>query len=247
MNLIPILSASSALKLLILVGFALVYSSFVREKPWGIFIWLFPVLLFTWGSIGFAKRLLEILSVKGIDSGWGVMELTFVVPALAVLLLGLFICYLVRPAKPTRDLRIAVPAIVLYGATPFLFSLIETRTFEVTVIGPDDKPLAGAWAEAMIYNEGIGADLQMPVCGDDGKFEVTFKKNQTVTLKVIHAKYHHGDRNVPAFREIELRPDLSKKTLLIKSGGSNGRGSNTENAVPLDRRIYLEVKAETLP
>lgn len=90
----------------------LILSICFRRRTWAPLVWIPTLVTFLSVAWFIFLGMMRLGSLRGIDSGWGGMEIIFLLPIFGVCIAGVIACYFCRP-RGRWDPRASVPAIII--------------------------------------------------------------------------------------------------------------------------------------
>jgi len=234
-----------------------VVSHLFRKRPWIVFVWLPNVLLLVYTSLWAIAKMAAFGNIRGPDAigvGFAMLVLGGV---LCASLVGLSLCFLVRPTKEAWKLATALPATALcVGLSVLVYSphgahlsgRISRLSFVVSDV--EGTPLPGIRVNVVVYEGGLGAGGSKQTTGIDGQFAVQLREAQSARVELrppIAASDMLSAR--PAFWDLNIQmPRKGDSEIVIRHSWHRSLGGHTFNesftervpdANELDLRVIL--------
>lgn len=239
---------ASALVLLFALICGLGLSFAFRRHRWVVFIW-FP----TTGVLAYAAfRIIGILSsigrMSGPEAGFAGMMAIFLLPALALCLLGLIAAFFCRPRRNAWRLSTVIPAIILWLGAALLIDFGSSTRVVVQLHDATGNILPGVSIKKHLHENGLKMQVRSLKSDSRGEFSFRFHPGQGVALEIQPMSAPPADlQSKPTFWNLSFREMTDHPDKLVlwhswkRSIGSQVLNEGFSEVIPNASKISMEL------
>jgi hypothetical protein len=242
------LSQTSALVWLFALICGLGLSFAFRRRRWVVFIWFPTTGVFAYAAFKIIKILSTIGRMSGPEAGFAGMMAIFLLPALAICLLGLIATFFCRPKREAWRLSTVIPAIILWLGAAQLINFRDSTRFELQLRDTRSNILSGVRIQEHLHENGLKMQVRSLNSDSQGKFYLRLLPSQSVALEIQPMSDPPGDlQRKPtfwnlSFRELKGHPDkLVLQHSWQRSIGSQVLNEGFTEVIPNTSQISMEL------
>jgi hypothetical protein len=200
------LSQTSALMWLCALICGLGLSFVLRRRRWVVFVW-FPITgVFAYAAFKIISILGTIGRMSGPEAGFAGMMAIFLLPALAICLLGLIAAFFCRPRKEAWRLSTVIPAVILWLGAVQLVNVANSTRFELQLRDTRSNILSGVRIQEHLHENGLKMQVRTVRSDSQGKYSLRFHPSQSVALEIQPMTDPPGDlQRKPTFWNLSIR------------------------------------------
>jgi hypothetical protein len=219
-----------------ILGLALSFK--FRARPWAVFVWMPTTLFLAYAALWIVLKLGAFGQVRGPDAIGAGLAYVFLLPALALALLGLVLGFFSRPRRETWRLSTLVPAtLICIGLVVLVYtpqgSVLAGKMAVVRLKLTDVKgqPLRGVGVRLVSYERGLGIGGARNVTDSDGGYTLKLRQGQSARLELHHPFPPSGQlSDMPTYWNIGLQlSNGSADTLEVSHSWQRSVGGKTLN------------------
>lgn len=242
------LSQTSALVWLFALICGLGLSFAFRRRRWVVFIWFPTTGVFAYAAFKIIRILSSIGRMSGPEAGFAGMMVIFLLPALALCLLGLIAAFFCRPRKNAWRLATVIPAIILWLGAALLIDFGSSTRVVVQLHDARGNILRGVSIQEHLHENGLKMQVRSLKSNSRGEFSFRFHPGQNVALKIQPmSDPPRGLQRKPTFwnlsiRELKGHPDkLVLRHSWQRSIGSQVLNEGFSEVIPNAPKISMEL------